>query len=715
MRSSIAGRAAAALLATLGLLAAAAAPGAVVPAQAADDPTVVVVTGRLLDPGGRPVRDVSVVQEGAETDPVRTDDEGRFRVTVEPGERLLLAGTPGEGTTFHRLQMSGTVPVTTSGGALDLGDLSTPALAPTRVRVLLPDGSSPSRAEVSADTVVAPWGELLGEGLEDPTGSVATRGSGDAGVVDVVRLASDESPAFSVTATRDGGNIWRASIPAGAHRVVDDDVEVRIPPHPVVSGRLLDAAGGPATGHRVGTEFGASSSVVDEVGSFSFPTSKWSSRPSIDVGTDWRRGRFVLVGSVLDVTDDVDLGTLTLPPVPDLRLQVVNEHGEALPYAELDGDFDRRLSDLLGHRLGDGQQVERITYLLNGRTDDHGRFTGLLPTGRGGGLTGFDVSYTDGVGSFSATAEDAVPLADGSYRITLDGATVAPAPDPPTRFRATAADGAVLLTWRPNPAAVPGRWHTVITSYPSGTETTLDPGESRRVMRVPNGSARSYTIASDDGVARSRDLVRTPEVTPQALSITAGVDPRRARGILLDRVARFGHEISLPGAHRSCRVDGRLVLGGCDLEGATVRDAGPGTHVLEVGVYDALVSSAVLRWEFTVPHGPRTLADRGWDLVGDGRYGPRSYVEATARGATARTRAPATTSVSLVARTGPGQGVLRVGGDGGPSTRVDLAALPASERDLVTVPVDRQVRGVLEIEVVSRHRPVRLWGVATTP
>ena len=290
---------------------------------------------------------------------------------------------------------------------------------------------------------------------------------------------------------------------------------------PVVSGRLFDAAGSPATGVRVGLDLRSSSSLVDADGTFSFPTSSGSSRPRIDVGTDWRRGRFVLVGSTVDTSHDVDLGTLTLPPVPEVALQVVNEQGDALPHAELGGDLDRRRSALLGHRLGDGQLVERITYLLDGRTDEDGRFVGLLPRGVGEGLTGFDVRYADGLGSFTAAAEDAVPLADGSYRITLEGATVAPAPDPPTDVRATAADGAVLLTWRSNPAAVPGRWHDVITQYPSGNETTLDPGRERRVVRLPNGSARSFTIASDDGVARSRDLVRTPVVTPQPLTVRA--------------------------------------------------------------------------------------------------------------------------------------------------------------------------------------------------
>lgn len=502
--------------------------------------------------------------------------------------------------------------------------------------------------------------------------------------------------------------VLAAAVPSGA---------MPAPAEPVVSGRLFDAAGSPATGVRVGLDLRSSSSLVDADGTFSFPTSSGSSRPSIDVGTDWRRGRFVLVGSTVDTSHDVDLGTLTLPPVPEVALQVVNEQGDALPHAELGGDLDRRRSALLGHRLGDGQLVERITYLLDGRTDEDGRFVGLLPRGVGEGLTGFDVRYADGLGSFTAAAEDAVPLADGSYRITLEGATVAPAPDPPTDVRATAADGAVLLTWRSNPAAVPGRWHDVITQYPSGNETTLDPGRERRVVRVPNGSARSFTIASDDGVARSRDLVRTPVVTPQPLTVTAGADPRRAGGLLLDRVSRFGHELSLPGVHRSCVVDDGLVLGRCDVDGATVRlrGADPGAHVLQVAVSDVLGTSAVLRWAFVVPRGPRALADRGWDLVGNGEYGPRSYAEASARGATARARVPATTTVSLVARTGPGQGVLRVGGVDGPRTRVDLGALVARARDVVTVPLAQQVRGALEVEVVSTGRPVRLWGLAPAP
>lgn len=504
------------------------------------------------------------------------------------------------------------------------------------------------------------------------------------------------------------GVLTAATVPSGA---------VPAPAEPVVSGRLVDAAGGPATGVRVGMDLRSSSSLVDAAGTFSFPTSTGSSRPTIDVGTDWRRGRFVLVGSTVDTSRDVDLGTLTLPPVPEIRLQVVNEQGDALPRAELGGDLDRRRSALLGHRLGDGQLVERISYLLDSRTDEDGRFGGLLPQGRDGGLTGFEVRYVDGIGTFTAAAEDAVRLDDGSYRIILQGATVAPAPDPPTHVRATAADGAVLLTWRSNPAAVPGRWHDVITQYPSGNEITLDPGRDRYVVRVPNGSARSFTIASDDGIARSRDLVRTPVVTPQPLTVTPGADPRRAGGLLLDRVSRFGHELSLPEVHRSCVVDDGLVMGGCDADGATVRLRGtaPGAHVLQVRVSDVLDTSAVLRWEFVVPRGPRTLADRGWDLVGNGEYGPRSYAVATARGATARTRVPATTTVSLVTRTGPGQGVLRVGGVDGPRTRVDLGALAARARDVVTVPLADQVRGALEVEVVSQGGSVRLWGLTTAP
>ena len=118
---------------------------------------------------------------------------------------------------------------------------------------------------------------------------------------------------------------------------------------------------------------------------------------------------------------------------------------------------------------------------------------------------------------------------------------------------------------------------------------------------------------------------------------------------------------------------------------------------------------------FSLPLEVNRLADDGWEVRRRGPFGRSSYVETTRRGAGLDLRIDPTRRLSVIARTGPGQGTLRITVDGRLMRRVRLSDHPARRFQLLTLPAfDRPRSGALRISVASSGRPVRIYGIAAT-
>lgn len=257
----------------------------------------------------------------------------------------------------------------------------------------------------------------------------------------------------------------------------------------------------------------------------------------------------------------------------------------------------------------------------------------------------------------------------------------------------------------------------------------VDLGDHDQVLAEgADGDGTLYPAGPALGSTYPAETVPDFDATPATL--TFGVDTRAPVGLLFgrpsdpitpDRPVLLAHDLRLAlyaneaRATFHCTVDGAaLPCGSGDtlLRGLTNR-----RHVFRATVRDRAgnVGTGDMEAVFWVAQDVRgTRAERrAWRTVRRGSALGGSFLEARARGARLAVRGRGVRELRLLAPTGPGLGRVRVRIAGRRWTTFDLDRPIADDKAQFLVRSHRSTRlsGLVEVQVVSRGRPVRVDGL----
>lgn len=257
----------------------------------------------------------------------------------------------------------------------------------------------------------------------------------------------------------------------------------------------------------------------------------------------------------------------------------------------------------------------------------------------------------------------------------------------------------------------------------------VDLGDHDQVLAEgADGDGTLYPAGPALGASYPAEAV--PDFDPTPATLAFKVDTRAPVGLLFgrpsdpitpDRPVLLAHDLRLSlyaneaGAEFHCAVDGdALPCGSGDmlLRGLAVR-----SHAFRATVRDAAgnVGTGDMETVFWVAQDlPGTRAEqRSWRTVRRGTALGGSFLETRARGASLAVRGRRVRELRLLAPTGPGLGRVRVRIAGRRWTTFDLDRPIADDKAQFLVRSHRSapLSGLVEVQVVSRGRPVRVDGL----
>jgi hypothetical protein len=314
----------------------------------------------------------------------------------------------------------------------------------------------------------------------------------------------------------------------------------------MVTGVLVDAEGAPMSGAMVTTWGAPATDTTDAAGAFAVTVQAGQSvrlqvNPGpydLPVGAPRpQAGSIRVESSSFTPTEDLELGTVTMPPMAGTRtLAVVDRDGTPVYGAWVDGvSLGTDWLDA-GHQLADGLVVESAYYAVHRMTDADGRVVFTAPRMVGGALPEIPISIhsSTGGGQYVASSSDAVGTDPPTVTISgyEVGAPTAPADVWASSYPTQLEDGSfsVKVYWtgsQHNGTPVTGY---TVTAQPGGMTAWLAPDKvpQATVTGLTGGETYTFTVTANSAAGGTSSaatppmLVAGPPGRPENLTAVPG-------------------------------------------------------------------------------------------------------------------------------------------------------------------------------------------------
>ena len=515
------------------------------PATAAADSVPTVISGVVVDAGGRPMANIGVGSSSGGEE-VRTDADGHFNLAVpQDSQGLRLSRSRGEAFTDYTWFDTEAFPST---GSHDVGIVRLPALVEKTVKIVDANGTpvanaqvyrgpnDPFRSPAWLDGGSAAFGDVhyqaAGHRLEQRTDS-----AGEVHVL-VPRLNTDPDytsqtpsglPIYGIEYTDPvtgvrfltdtsrstiDGNTYTTALPAVVH----------------LTGVVVDAWGRPLANIGVGSNRYGEQVRTDADGRFNVAVPQDSdglqmSRSGGEAFTDYTW----FETEAFPATESHDVGTIRFPQLIEKTVKIVDANGTPVTNASvyrspsnpsfrspdwLDGGstaFGDVHYQAARHRISLHTDSAGEVHVLIPRLNTDPDYTSLTPSG----LPIYTIEYNDPVTGQFVTDTSRSTVHGNTHTTTLPD-LVLHVPDAPTGVSATRGDRSALVSWaQPSDNGSPVTGYT-ITSTPGGiTKTVTGPDTTSATLAgLTNGTGYTFTVRATNAVGDSAASSPTNSVTP---------------------------------------------------------------------------------------------------------------------------------------------------------------------------------------------------------